>query len=88
MDRSKGFSDDVVIFEASVTVLGQEDRKASRRLRLNSPRPMHQDFKLQSMTSESRSTSGSDDLSSDLRVPKWREWREVDFWSRGNDLGV
>jgi len=50
MDRSKGFSDDVVIFEASVTVLGQED------------------FKLQSMTSESRSTSGSDDLSSDLRV--------------------
>jgi|OrbCmetagenome_4_1107370.scaffolds.fasta_scaffold466264_1 hypothetical protein len=25
MDRSKGFSDDVVIFEASVTVLGQED---------------------------------------------------------------
>ena len=26
MDRSKGFCDDVVIFEASVTVLGQEEQ--------------------------------------------------------------
>jgi len=32
MDRSKGFSDDVVIFEASVTVLGQEDEPLSRFL--------------------------------------------------------
>lgn len=85
MDRSKGFSDDVVIFEASVTVLGQEDWKPSFSA-ASIVRVLHQDFKLQSITSESRSTSGSDDLSSDLRVPKWREWREVDFWSRGNDL--
>lgn len=35
MDRSKGFSDDVVIFEASVTVLGQEDFK----LQSMSPEP-------------------------------------------------
>ena len=34
MDRSKGFSDDVVIFEASVTVLGQEDGPVSVRCRL------------------------------------------------------